>query len=107
MDKNIYWWKPKLKSYNYDQALEYAKELGGRLITFDELKALLKLHGGVLYKGHDEWVPVTSTDKDGKETRDWAQLGDKYHKPGKSHEDEWGWPSWGDREGDIGIVHWR
>ena len=106
MDKNIYWWKPKLKSFTYDQAKEYAKELDGRLLTLDEVDALLKLHGGVLYKGHDEWIPCASPGEDGDERKDWVQLADKFHKPGRTHR-EWGWPRWADRECDVGRVPWR
>ena len=102
MDQNIYWWRPKDRSFTYDEAKEHAEKLNGRLLKLAEVEELLKIHAGVLFKGKDVWIPCTE-DEDKKQ---WAQLGDKHHRPGRTHE-EWGWPGWGDEKDSAGTLEWR
>ena len=65
----------------------YAAKMGGRLLTLEEAKTLMG--GRPLYPGEDQWCAVQG--------RDWVQVGDGYHHPGKSHTRECGgYPSWGD-----------
>ena len=57
----------------------------GRLLTLDEAKALMG--GKALYPGEDQWCAVQG--------RDWVQVGDLHHHPGKSHNRECGgYPPW-------------
>ena len=53
----------------------YAKEMGGRLLTLAEARAAM--NGRALYPGEDQWCAVQG--------RDWVQVGDASHHPGKSH----------------------
>jgi len=53
--------------------------------------------GGALYEGEDQWVAVFDPEEDGPGKRDWMQVGDKCHHPGKSHVLECRhYPPWGD-----------
>jgi hypothetical protein len=71
----------------YADSEVYAAKMGGRLLTLDEAKALMG--GRALYPGEDQWCAVQG--------RDWVQVGDLYHHPGKSHNHECGgYPPWGD-----------
>ena len=71
----------------YADSEVYAAKMGGRLLTLDEAKALMG--GRPLYPGEDQWCAVQG--------RDWVQVGDLYHHPGKSHNRECGgYPPWGD-----------
>ena len=71
----------------YDASATYAKEMDGRLLTLEEARALMS--GRALYPGEDQWAAVQG--------RDWVQVGDRHHHPGKSHNVECGhYPPWGD-----------
>ena len=71
----------------YADSEVYAAKMGGRLLTLDEAKALMG--GRALYPGEDQWCAVQG--------RDWVQVGDLHHHPGKSHNRECGgYPPWGD-----------
>ena len=71
----------------YADSEAYAAKMGGRLLTLDEAKALMG--GRALYPGEDQWCAVQG--------RDWVQVGDLHHHPGKSHNRECGgYPPWGD-----------
>ena len=71
----------------YADSEVYAAKMEGRLLTLDEAKALMG--GRALYPGEDQWCAVQG--------RDWVQVGDLYHHPGKSHNRECGgYPPWGD-----------
>lgn len=66
---------------------EYATKMGGRLLTLSEARA--HLAGRALCPGEDQWCAVAD--------RDWVQVGDRHHHPGKSHKAECGgYPPWGD-----------
>jgi len=72
---------------SYADSEAYAAKMGGRLLTLDEAKALMG--GRALYPGEDQWCAVQG--------RDWVQVGDLHHHPGKSHNRECGgYPPWGD-----------
>jgi len=71
----------------YADSEAYAAKMEGRLLTLDEAKALMG--GKALYPGEDQWCAVQG--------RDWVQVGDLHHHPGKSHNRECGgYPPWGD-----------
>ena len=71
----------------YADSEAYAAKMEGRLLTLDEAKALMG--GEALYPGEDQWCAVHG--------RDWVQVGDLHHHPGKSHNRECGgYPPWGD-----------
>jgi len=64
-------------------------------LTLEEGRGFLKNYGGALYKGQDQWVAIF--DPEDCERRDWMQVGDKCHHPGKSHVlDCRHYPPWGD-----------
>jgi len=84
--------------YTWEAAAKAALKKGGRLCTTKELKKWLKVVGS-LYPGEDVWAACLS-DKG----RDWIQIGDKHHKPGKSHVlEQGGYPDWGDQGGDYAF----
>ena len=69
----------------------YAQNMGGRLATIQEIRDYINKNGA-LAPGQDQWVAVTN---DG--ARDWAQIGNIVHVPGKSHiKDVMYYPAWGD-----------
>ena len=69
----------------------YAQNRGGRLATIQEIRDYINKNGAVA-PGQDQWVAVTN---DG--ARDWAQIGNTVHVPGKSHiKDVKYYPAWGD-----------
>merc|ERR1719456_48682 len=71
----------------YADSEKYAKEKGGRLLTLAEARAAMQK--GALYPGEDQWCAVQG--------RDWVQVGDRHHHPGKSHNQDCGhYPPWGD-----------
>jgi len=73
----------------------HALEMGGRLMTLEEARELLK--SGPLYAGQDQWAAVTGAGG----AKDWVQIGDKHHHPGKSHCVDCGhYPPWGDQADD-------
>lgn len=64
------------------------------MFTLDEAQDLIKKNGNkAFFPGEDEWAAVVRSD--GK--KDWVQLGDRLHRPGKSHVDGFGYPHWGDK----------
>lgn len=70
----------------------YAQNMGGRLATLQEIQDYIKQKGGALVLGQDQWVAVTNNG-----ARDWAQIGNSIHVPGKSHiKDVKYYPAWGD-----------
>jgi len=55
------------------------------------------LQGRALYPGEDQWAAVL----DATTGRDWVQVGDSCHPPGKSHNVDCGhYPPWGDDAGN-------
>lgn len=92
----VMWCEPaesKKLCWNYQK--KYVEEQkNGRLMTLEEVRAFIKhAHDDkAIYKG-DWWVACTG--KDGE--RDWVQIG-THHSLGKSHNDSWGYPGWGDDE---------
>ena len=61
--------------------------MNGRLLTLEEARQFI--NGRALYPGEDQWCAIQG--------RDWVQVGDKHHHPGKSHvKDCGGYPPWGD-----------
>ena len=75
----------------------HAAKMGGRLLTLEEAKTLMG--GRPLYPGEDQWCAVQG--------RDWVQVGDGNHHPGKSHTRECGgYPSWGDDLNDGNPWHY-
>jgi len=69
----------------------YALEMGGELLTLKEAQELLK--SGPICPDNDQWAAVTGMGGE----RDWVQVGNKYHHPGKSHcVDSGHYPPWGD-----------
>jgi len=66
------------------------------MLTLKEIELVHLDHNyGVLFPDKDMWVPIYNDDK--KTVRDWFSLGNAHHN-GKSHVDEFGYPSWGDIE---------
>ena len=82
------WTKPGPRLTHADSEA-HAGAMGGRLLTLDEARALIRERGGALYAGEDQWAAVQG--------RDWVQVGDMHHHAGKSHvQDCGGYPPWGD-----------
>ena len=78
-----------LASCNFDDSANICKSLGGRLPTYQELKAFLGTKGPHPYaEGKDCWIPCHT---DGK--KDWVQTG-SCHAPLQKHS-VWGYPDWG------------
>ena len=74
-----------------------AKMAGYRLPTTGEVRSYLR---GSAYEGcdgTDMWVPVKNTGdrKDEFGKKDWIQVGNANHEPGKSHVEHFGYPEWG------------
>ena len=81
----------------YADSEAHAAKMGGRLLTLEEAKALMG--GRPLYPGEDQWCAVQG--------RDWVQVGDAIHHPGKSHISECGgYPGWGDDANDCNPWHY-
>ena len=76
---------------------------GQRFPKLDEIRALLD---GEPYPGieGDCWIPCTTDDGE----RDWVQIGpnDGSHEPGKSHNEHYGYPEWGDDEANQPFKQW-
>jgi len=71
----------------YSDSEAHARAKGGRLLTLEEARA--HMAGRALYPGEDQWCAV--------EGRDWVQVGDRTHPPGRSHvQDCHHYPPWGD-----------
>ena len=71
---------------------------GQRLPTLDEVRTLLSGNPWERCDGKDVWIPCTNGDGE----RDWAQIGNACHKPGKSHVSECGgYPCWGDNNAAL------
>eukprot|EP00931_Biecheleriopsis_adriatica_P003001 TRINITY_DN10421_c0_g3_i2.p1 TRINITY_DN10421_c0_g3~~TRINITY_DN10421_c0_g3_i2.p1 ORF type:complete len:822 (+),score=142.96 TRINITY_DN10421_c0_g3_i2:55-2520(+) len=86
--------------FSYADSEAYAKHMGGRLLTLQEARTLM--NGKALYPGEDQWCAVQG--------RDWVQVGDKIHHPGKSHNvDCGGYPPWGDDKNNntYGTPTWN
>ena len=84
----------------YAESEAYASKMGGRLLTLEEAKALMG--GRPLCPGEDQWCAVQG--------RDWVQVGDRHHHPGKSHNRECGgYPPWGDDSNNrkYGVPSWN
>ena len=80
----------------YADSEAHAAKMGGRLLTLEEAKALMG--DKPLYPGEDQWCAVQG--------RDWVQVGDAIHHPGKSHISECGgYPGWGDNANDCNPWH--
>jgi hypothetical protein len=72
----------------YADSEAYARKMDGRLLTLDEAREFMKARGP-LYPGEDQWCAVQG--------RDWMQVGNRHHHPGKSHNLDCGhYPPWGD-----------
>jgi len=70
----------------------YAQNMGGRLATLQDVRDYIQKKGGPLVPGQDQWVAVTNGG-----ARDWVQIGNSVHVPGKSHiKDVNYYPAWGD-----------
>merc|ERR1712118_11375 len=70
-------------------SVELAKEKGGRLCTAEEIVEFIM--GGVIYPKEDQLVACF--DKNGE--KEWIQVGNKWHKPGKQHVAQFGsYPVW-------------
>ena len=81
----------------YADSEAHAAKMGGRLLTLEEAKALMG--DKPLYPGEDQWCAVQG--------RDWVQVGDAIHHPGKSHISECGgYPGWGDDANDCNPWHY-
>ena len=65
-----------------------AESAGGRLPTFYELFSFI--NGHAIFSG-DYWAPTKEPNGD----KDWIQIGDNPHYPGKSHTVSGAYPSWG------------
>ena len=77
---------------SYNDSVAYAKMMGGKLLTRKKAQAFIQsLNGAALYPGEDLWVAVKG--------RDWIQVGNLSHYPGKSHL-EYEYPPWGDNPND-------
>merc|ERR1719188_991348 len=65
-----------------------ARKMNGRLLTLEEAREFMRGRGA-LYPGEDQWCAVQG--------RDWVQVGNRHHHPGKSHNLDCGhYPPWGD-----------
>ena len=72
----------------WQQNHDYAVAQGGRLPTLSEGRNIVK--HGALQTGKDSWIAVGTSS-----SKDWMQIGDTHHYPGKSHVLETGgFPSW-------------
>lgn len=71
----------------YTASEAHARARGGRLLTLAEARQ--HMGGKALCPGDDQWCAVAG--------RDWVQIGDRHHHPGKSHvADCKHYPPWGD-----------
>ena len=71
----------------YAASEKHARARGGRLPTLAEARR--RMGGKALCPGDDQWCAVAG--------RDWVQIGDRHHHPGKSHvADCHQYPPWGD-----------
>ena len=69
-------------------------------MTLEEAQELIKANSKKpFFPGEDQWAAVVTSSGD----KDWVQLGNKHHTPGKSHS-EWGYPGWGNK---VGHFVWR
>ena len=59
----------------YAASEKHARARGGRLPTLAEARR--RMGGKALCPGDDQWCAVAG--------RDWVQIGDRHHHPGKSH----------------------
>ena len=76
---------------SYEDSKNYAESKGGRLLTLDEAREFM--NGSALYPGEDQWAAI--------QDRDWVEIGDSAHSPGKSHvKDFHHYPPWGDNPND-------
>ena len=96
----IRWSKPGTR-VSWLAAKAHAEELGGRLLTLSEARALI--NDKPRYPDSEQWVPVTSDDGT---NRDWMQVGlCARHYAGKSHVVDCGfYPPWGDGD-DESVDH--
>ena len=72
------------------------------MLTLEEARSYLNSLDQPPCHGQDQWCAVAG--------RDWVQIGDSAHDPGKSHvQDCGGYPPWGDNPNDMsyGEPHWN
>lgn len=99
LDGQVVWEKPpnpEKLTWNY-QKKYIEEEKNGRLMTIKEIRTFIRDHhdNKPVYEG-DVWVACVG--EDGK--RDWVQIGTE-HSLGKGHNENWGYPGWGDDVRDI------
>jgi len=90
------------KSLSWNQSKDIMNEHESKMLTLDEARDLIKKNGKqAFFPGEDQWAAVVRSDGE----KDWVQLGDKHHHPGKSHVDDCGeYPQWGDK---LETFVWR
>lgn len=91
------------KRMTFAEQEKLVHDKGGKLLTTEELEQFLA--NLPLYPGDDQWVATRNSE----EERDWVQVGDRHHHPGKSHlKAGYGYPVWGDNMEDktFGDITW-
>lgn len=63
----------------------------------------MKEEQGPLCDGEDAWAAVINTELD--DGKDWIQVGTGTHEPGTGHVEGFGYPGWGDDDGDEESYH--
>ena len=82
------WCKPGPKM-SYEDSEAFIRMKGGRMLTLEEARDYLNSLNQPPCHGEDQWAAVSG--------RDWVQIGDTAHQPGKSHLQALGqYPVWGD-----------
>lgn len=72
-------WAKVDKEMSFEEAKQFAKLKGGRLLFTHEAQQILKK--GPIYTGEDAWAPCIPSNNIGAE---WIQMGDKYHPAGST-----------------------
>ena len=79
----------------WDSMVALAKTKGGRLMTLDEARLVLKRRGmRPFLRNRDAWAAVTNEASSCKDKMDWIQIGNRGHWTGKSHFEYHGCASW-------------
>jgi hypothetical protein len=79
----------------WDSMAALAKSKGGRLMTLDEARLVLKRRGNRPFlRNRDAWAAVTNPASKCKDNMDWIQIGNRGHWTGKSHFEYHGCPGW-------------
>jgi hypothetical protein len=72
---------------SWEESKDYAERQGGRLFKLHEVQNYFK-GNPALAPGQDQWAACIN--EEAHDLRDWVQIGDRHHHPGKSHVNECG-----------------